>query len=84
MDYHSRQTLIRDLKDVLPYPLLWYDRLSDERLLALHTRYIINKVPAPKRRQPSAPSSERKTRTDRHGNVEVKLDGMDAWYRVDD
>lgn len=51
MDYYERERIIAECRKKLPYPISFYDRLSDGSLYNVWNKHVVNGIPINKRGQ---------------------------------
>lgn len=51
MEYYERERIIAECRKKLPYPISFYDRLSDGSLWNVYQKHVVNNIPINKREQ---------------------------------
>lgn len=69
MEYYERERIIAECRKKLPYPISFYDRLSDGSLWNVYQKHVVNNIPINKREQ-KAKAENDKARAQEKAKIE--------------
>lgn len=77
MEYYERERIIAECRKKLPYPISFYDRLSDGSLWNVYQKHVVNNIPINKREQ-KAKAENDKARV----QEKAKIEQQDEYYQM--
>lgn len=77
MEYYERKRIIAECRKKLPYPISFYDRLSDGSLWNVYQKHVVNNIPINKREQ-KAKAENDKARV----QEKTKIEQQDEYYQM--
>lgn len=77
MEYYERERIIAECRKKLPYPISFYDRLSDGSLWNVYQKHVVNNIPINKREQ-KAKAENDKARV----QEKTKIEQQDEYYQM--
>lgn len=77
MEYYERERIIAECRKKLPYPISFYDRLSDGSLWNVYQKHVVNNIPINKREQKAKVENDKTRAQDK-----TKIEQQDEYYQM--
>lgn len=82
MEYYERERIIAECRKKLPYPISFYDKLSDGSLYNVWNKHVVNNIPINKRGQKAKEENDLARQQEALAKAEKEkemLDQQQAW-----
>lgn len=77
MEYYERERIIAECRKKLPYPISFYDRLSDGSLWNVYQKHVVNNIPINKREQKAKVENDKARIQEK-----AKIEQQDEYYQM--
>lgn len=77
MEYYERERIIAECRKKLPYPISFYDRLSDGSLWNVYQKHVVNNIPINKREQKAKAENDKA-----RAQEKAKIEQQDEYYQM--
>lgn len=77
MEYYERERIIAECRKKLPYPISFYDRLSDGSLWNVYQKHVVNNIPINKREQKAKVENDKA-----RAQEKAKIEQQDEYYQM--
>lgn len=77
MEYYERERIIAECRKKLPYPISFYDRLSDGSLWNVYQKHVVNNIPINKREQKAKVENDKA-----RAQEKTKIEQQDEYYQM--
>ena len=77
MEYYERERIIAECRKKLPYPISFYDRLSDGSLWNVYQKHVVNNIPINKREQKAKAENDKA-----RAQEKTKIEQQEEYYQI--